>query len=707
MIGYGAIFLALIMTCIACFSYFNSHMACLTKPTSKNKGGRTPYYLSASLVLVAALYLLYIILANQFQFMYVAGYSSRDLPLVYKLSVFWAGQEGSFMLWLVFHIFFGIILNRKAAPGVMAVYSALQAMLLFILLAKSPFMMLSQPRVEGFGLNPLLQDPWMVIHPPILFLGYASLAVPFAYAMDGLMSRKHKEWLSEALPWTLFAWGMLGAGIFIGGYWAYKVLGWGGYWAWDPVENSSLVPWLIAGMLVHTIILAKIKSAGISLTYFSAIFSFVSVLYGTFLTRSGILSNFSTHSFSDEGIGSILAGFVLITLCVSLVLFIVRLPDLPKGEITSKLLCRESLILATTLVLGILAVVVFIGMSTPLITMLLGNPQSVQNSFYNTVALPLAGCLSMLLMIMPLLHCNKMRAWPVFAVAAGAIILPLAYDLRQLFILLAVCFASGAILSNLWMGYRKNISLAAAITHIGLAILVIGIIISSAGSRALTMNFEKQQKEEVFGYNLTYLGQERGEDGLGIYQFFEAENQKEKAVLKPYTKLNKDGSPAAREPGIYRSLTADLYIAPSTESDKAEFQEITLHKGESTSIGGLRITFVKLSMNGMGSSDISVEASLEVVKDGKTEQISPELSYRGGHISGQPVNAFGDGEFMLYSISPGEQAATFAYKNSASSGKNEKIEAEISKKPLINLVWLGAFLITAGTILAALKRAAR
>ncbi|MCE5284621.1 MAG: cytochrome c biogenesis protein CcsA [Pelosinus sp.] len=707
MIGYSAIFLALIMTCIACFSYFNSHMACITKPSSKNKGRRTPYYLAAALVLVAALYLLYIILADQFEFMYVAGYSSRDLPLVYKLSVFWAGQEGSFMLWLVFHTFFGMLLSRKATPGVMAVYSALQVMLLIILLAKSPFMMLSQPRAEGFGLNPLLQDPWMVIHPPILFLGYASLAVPFAYAMNGLMSRKHSEWLSKALSWTLFAWAMLGAGIFIGAYWSYKVLGWGGYWAWDPVENSSLVPWLIAGMLVHTIILAKIKPAGIGLTYFSAIFSFVSVLYGTFLTRSGILSNFSTHSFLDEGTGSILAGFVLITLCASLILFIVRLPDLPKGELASKLFCRESLFLATTLVLGILAVVVFIGMSTPLITMLIGNPQSVQSSFYNTVALPLAGCISMLLMVMPLLSCNKTKVWFIFAVAAGAITLPLAYDLKQTFVLLAVCFAAGAILSNLWLGYKKNISSAAAITHTGLAIMIIGIIISSAGSRSLTMNFEKEQKKEVFGYNLTYLGQEKAEEGHGIYQLFEAENQKEKAVLKPYTKLNKDDSPAAREPGIYRSLTADLYIAPSTENGQAEIEDITLHKGESASIGGLRITFVKLSMSGMGSSDVRVEASLEVVKDGKKEEISPELSYRGGHISGQPVTAFGEEKFMLYSISPGEEAATFAYQNRASSNKNEKIAAEISQKPLINLVWLGACLITAGTILASLKRAAR
>lgn len=709
MIGYGALFLALVMTCIAAFFYFHNHMAELTKSSSKkSQGGRKFYDVAAGCIGIAALYLLYIILTNQFQFMYVAGYSSTDLPLAYKLSVFWAGQEGSFMLWLVFHVIFGGILSRKAAPGVMVVYSALQAILLMILLAKSPFMMLAQPRVEGFGLNPLLQDPWMVIHPPILFLGYAGLAVPFSYAMHGLMSKEHKSWLSAALPWTLFSSGTLGAGIFIGGFWAYKVLGWGGYWAWDPVENSSLVPWLIAGVLVHTIVLAKNRDAGISLAYFSAIFSFVSVLYGTFLTRSGILSNFSTHSFSDEGIGSVLAGFVLITLFVSLGLYIIRLPNLPQGELTSKLISKESVLLATSLVLGVLSVFVFIGMSTPLITMMIGNPQSLQISFYNAVSLPLGICLMILLAALPVVYtASRKKVWVLAGIIVISFCFAFLYGIKQPLILLAMSFACGAVVSNTWMGYKKVVSTGAAITHVGLAVLVMGIVISSSQNQSAHLNFKQTEAQQVFGYDLTYLGEEKTADGSGIYQNFIAAHAGDQVELKAYTKLNKEGNPAAREPAIYRTLFSDLYIAPSPESEAPQFKQVALHEGESMEVDELQVTFLKLVIQGMGSNDVRVAAQLEIGKAGETVQVAPEMSYRNGHIHSQPIVIFGQYEFTLYTVNPNDQSVIFAYRDTLSDDQKQTMQAEISYKPFINLVWLGTFLITVGTILASLKRFAR
>lgn len=236
MIGYGAVAIALLVTLAA--------TACWFRKQGSPGSARLLYGVSVGLIVAAAAYLLYILLGNRFDYAYVFSYSSRDLPLAYKLSAFWAGQEGSFLLWLLFHALFGLMLLRKSgtAAPVMAVYSLIQAVLLGLLLVKSPFMLLAEPRLDGVGLNPLLQDPWMVIHPPILFLGYAALAVPFSYALGALLRGRHQEWLQVATAWTLLAVSCLGAGMFIGGFWAYKVLGWGGYWAWDPVENSSLVP---------------------------------------------------------------------------------------------------------------------------------------------------------------------------------------------------------------------------------------------------------------------------------------------------------------------------------------------------------------------------------------------------------------------------------------------------------------------------------
>lgn len=189
-------------------SYFLLFMKLVFLRVSKTTQ-ETFYKISTFLIGIAAAYLLYLLLTDQFQYAYVFGYSEKGLSLAYKVSAFWAGQEGSFMLWLVFHALFGIIIGRKAttAPAVMMVYCILQLVLITILLAKSPFMMLPEARTDGAGLNPLIMDPWMVIHPPIIFLGYAVLAIPFAYAIGALLTDRHTGWIDDALPWTHFAWG--------------------------------------------------------------------------------------------------------------------------------------------------------------------------------------------------------------------------------------------------------------------------------------------------------------------------------------------------------------------------------------------------------------------------------------------------------------------------------------------------------------------
>ena len=260
---------------------------------------------STGFICAASLLLWILIFENDFSVEYVAAYSSTTMPTVYKISAFWAGQQGSFLLWLLIHATIGAVLTfRRTSAAALGIYFLMQSVLVFLVLAKSPFAENPAQVYEGVGLNPLLQDFWMAIHPPIIFVGYALLAVPFALSLGSLLTEAASQvWLEEARKWTLAAWSFLGAGIFIGGYWAYKVLGWGGYWGWDPVENSSLVPWLLAAVLLHLINLALKKSAVLPQAHVAATFTYALVIYGTFLTRSGILGDFSVHSFAGSSIG--------------------------------------------------------------------------------------------------------------------------------------------------------------------------------------------------------------------------------------------------------------------------------------------------------------------------------------------------------------------------------------------------------------------
>lgn len=269
---------------------------------------RAGFHVTVTTVLVSSLILLILIVKHQFQFHYIWAYSSRELPLGLLMSTFYAGQEGSFLLWTLMVSIIGIVLliytqKRDNEREVMGVYSSILAFLMMLLIVKNPFAPIEGNMIpaDGRGLNPLLQNFWMQIHPPILFLGFAAMAPPFALAIAALMRRRYQDWVVSSLPWVLGGSMLLGLGISLGGFWAYETLGWGGWWGWDPVENASLIPWLISVALIHTMLTQK-RTKGLVLTNFIlAILAFVLVLYSTFLTRSGVLGEASVHSFVDPG----------------------------------------------------------------------------------------------------------------------------------------------------------------------------------------------------------------------------------------------------------------------------------------------------------------------------------------------------------------------------------------------------------------------
>jgi len=307
-------------------------------------------------VLISSGALIYLIMTHQFQYYYVWNYTSLDLETQYLFSAFYGGQEGSFMLWILCGFLVGAGLIRWTrkpyrAP-VMFVMMLTQLFLLsmvvgwdfgFTKIGASPFRTIAQEMpnapfiqanpdfvpADGSGLNDLLKSPWMMIHPPIIFVGFAMMTVPFAFAIASLWTKTYHEWIRPALPWTLAANVSLLTAIFLGGYWAYETLSFGGYWAWDPVENASLVPWLIGTAGIHAMIIQRKSLRAHKASLFFAILAYVAVIYQTFLTRSGVLAEQSVHSFVDLGLYGQLLLFILVIAIMRIGFYLYRYREIP------------------------------------------------------------------------------------------------------------------------------------------------------------------------------------------------------------------------------------------------------------------------------------------------------------------------------------------------------------------------------------------
>ena len=388
--------------------------------------GRIAWWVQIGGLAVAAALLWAALFGRRFEYGYVYQQTSHAMPWHYTFSSFWAGQEGSFLLWAMMTAAVGAVLARwsgrtEGAVGdqarlfgapAMAVVALCQAFMLSMIVGlqlgplevgASPFQTLADKFPEapalqtgfvpadGQGLNDLLQNPWMVIHPPTLFVGFTLLMVPFAFAVAGLWRREYTRWVKPALPWSLLGCGVLGIGIMMGGYWAYETLSFGGWWAWDPVENASLVPWLFAVAGLHAMVVQKKTAAGHKAALVLSVMAFQLVIYSTFLTRSGILGDVSVHSFVDLGLYNQLLVWITTIGVVGFGFFAWRFRELPAPPTPPATLSRESMIFTGALLLALTGVVIAIGTSAPIFGKLFrDNPSAVPIAFYNTWTLPLA-----------------------------------------------------------------------------------------------------------------------------------------------------------------------------------------------------------------------------------------------------------------------------------------------------------------------------
>lgn len=604
---------------------------------------------SMMFVTAASLLLWYLIFANDFTVEYVAAYSSTQLPTIYKISAFWAGQQGSFLLWLLVHAVVGMILTfRRTSAAALGVYFLLQAVLTCLVLTKSPFAENPAQVFEGVGLNPLLQDFWMAIHPPIIFVGYALLAVPFALSLGSLLTEAaSRSWLEEARLWTLVAWSFLGAGIFVGGYWAYKVLGWGGYWGWDPVENSSLVPWLLSAVLLHLIDLARKKSSALTQAHVAATFTYALVVYGTFLTRSGILGDFSVHSFAGSSIGAALALVDAVILIGGLSVILWKAKELPQGELYESHGSAAFAVLLGSLLIIFVAAIVWVGMSMPLLSQLFGEAASVDTDFYVKSTAPLAAVL---------------------------------------IVLIIYTFAK----------FGRMISLGGKIAHVGFIAMILAIVISAQGE-TITQELKPREKIQVDGREVIYEGQTFNEDEQQKFYVYTVDGE----VVRALTKLHANGEDAAREPAILKSFSGDVYIAPHAPQID-DVQELMLTRGMFAMDGELGYVFEDAQIDkDENGNPIEATAVITITDGENVETIHPLITVTPDGGSSKAIEAFnGARRVRLTGISGDLQKARLEILPTLETLSNMPITATVTTKPFIWLLWLSVMTICLGTLLA-------
>ncbi len=690
--------------------------------------GKGMYHIFFFFTFLASVNLLYLFLSHSFEVEYVFNHSSSDLSWFYLVSGFWAGQEGSFLLWLFLGSLLGIFIVRgrdKAKSDVyqgytMFFYLLVQLSLLVLLLKNSPFELLPGFPAEGRGLHPLLQDFWMVIHPPVVFVGYAATAVPFAYALAALTNNAYEHWIRFALPWVGFTCLSLGAGIFLGSYWAYKVLGWGGYWGWDPVENAPLIPWLLSIALIHGLLIQKAKGGMRKTNFLLAILSFLLILYGTFLVRSGVLGEFSVHSFTDLGISAYLMLFIIFFVLLSLGLFIFRLSRIQSAESTKNVLSHEFSMSAAMIFLCVSALLVLLGTSSPLITSIFGPASNVKIDFYVRTQIPLAIIVALILGLVPFLNWNKTawnellrKIWVSLFLAFFLTILAFALKVRFPVYLILVFVGSLAFVSNLFLltkRSRKALKLAGGyLTHLGVGLLLLGILASSGYSRSIKLTLPKNQTGEALGYKFTFLGRDSTSSGENDALRVRVQKGSHDFIARPEFFYSEFTQGMLRHPHIKVNALNDLYLAPLRLSSGVEESLFSLRKGEAKNLKGYTIHFVDFDMITHGTVDqVTVGAILEVEKNGQNDTLVPAIvmGRTEGDQAKNRVGLFGGEDYLaLEKIDADRQMIDLALVSGAEETTEELLILNVSRKPLINLYWLGTVLILAGLFIATYRRA--
>jgi cytochrome c-type biogenesis protein CcmF len=481
--------------------------------------------------LVAAIVLLIALGRRDLSFVYVAQHTSKSLPLGYALSAFWGGQEGSLLLWLLVltgYSALAVWLNRRSRELIawtVPVLGGISVFFAFMLaFVSSPFATAAAP-ADGAGMDPALQNPYMLAHPPMLYLGYVGLTIPFAFAMGALLARRTDErWIVATRRWTLAAWTFLGVGQLLGAHWAYVEIGWGGYYAWDPVENAALMPWLAATAYLHSVMIQEKRGMLKVWNVVLVALAFCLSIFGTFLTRSGVVN--SIHSFSKSPLGAWFLGFIIAVTVFSVALIYIRLPLLRARTKLESLVSREATFLYNNLLLVALALTILWGVVYPILTQALGETRSVSKPYYDFFLHVFGLPLLLLMGIGPLVAWRRasLRALgktfivpAATAVVTGAALIAAGFgsSVPGLLAYTFSAFVAASIVLEFVRGRRAAGSLVRLVSrnrrryggylvHAAILMLAIGIAGSSAYQTVRERSLKQGQSMEAAGYTFTY-----------------------------------------------------------------------------------------------------------------------------------------------------------------------------------------------------------
>lgn len=750
------------------------------------KMGRVAFGIHSVSVLSVVGILLGLLASHRFEYHYIWQHSNTEMPMRYILSSFWEGQEGSFLLWLFWHVVLGMFLMfsaRKWESPVMAVFALVQAFLVSMLLGtqlgdfrlgSNPFVLLREhpdfmnlpflqnasylTNLDGRGLNPLLQNYWMTIHPPTLFLGFASTLVPFAFAIAGLWKKQYTEWLKPALPWTFFGIMILGTGILMGGAWAYEALSFGGFWAWDPVENASLVPWVTLVGAAHVMVIQKNKGQSLIITFVLTLITFILILYSTFLTRSGVLGETSVHAFTDLGMSGQLLVYLLSFLFLAMLLLAVRWKDLPKTEGEESLYSREFWMFVGAMVLSISAFQISFSTSIPVINKVLGTniaPPLDPIAHYNSWQLPLAIIVALLIAITQYLKYRKTDPKQFFTALivpfVVALLLTVAIAVAMSythFMYLLMLFATlFTVTANLfyWIKVLKGkVAVAgASVAHVGFGLLLLGAFLSTSKTQTISMNTsgmdvsslgeDYSNRENILlmkgdtlrmaEYFVTYKG--RKKEGVNIFYEVEYMTQPNPGryetafKLFPRVQTNPRMGNVA-EPDTRHFLHKDIYtFVTYAEIEKPDvkpedFKSTTtksLAVGDTLFAGNAIITFDGFDRNvdsealGLQETDIAVGAKLTAVDINSIRYTAmPVYALRGAYAI--PVEAEVEQlglKFRIKRLIPEESKVEIELFERADNYR-EFIVLKALVFPWINILWAGCVIMVIGTVMAIRRR---
>ena len=796
MIGSIFLIVALVFSVISMVMYYLSFRGY----NNTLNFARYSYHGMAIFVIAASTFLWYAILTHQYQYHYVFSYSNNSLSTGLLISSFWGGQEGSFMLWLLLTSIIGIILQSYSSkrgdlePRVMAVFTLATTFLLIMVSPwfKSPFeyiwttpifvevknlnskfftlpflqnfvftdqqsnttfiqfnsqlhalltqagVSVNQFIIDGKGLNPQLLNYWMQIHPPMLFIGFSMATVPFAFAMAALMKNEYRDWVNQSLPWVLAGTGILGLGIMMGGYWAYEMLGWGGYWAWDPVENSSLIPWLIGVASIHTMLVQKrsLKTTeGVGryakTNLILSILTYVLVLYSTFLTRSGVLGDASVHSFVDPGklVYLFLVVFIGTFIFVGFGGIAYRWKNLEdKTLYEESLLSRELSLFTAAIVLGASALIVLVGTSAPLFG------HSVDTSFYNEMHLPIAiiiGLLNGLSLLIKWKTTNTKElirdsSLSLIAAILMTVIIVVIGGVHDLMLIILAFSASFALIVNAEIAVKivkSNLkNLGAYVAHIGIALFILGIIGSAGYTSKVNLDLVKNQPANALGYQLTFTGYTPIENNTKYAFNVTMKKGDDNYNVAPIMYIAEYNNSLMREPAILNLLSKDIYIEPlgydegTNNNTSGNGETVSLEKGKEVDYQGAKISFDKFDVSSetmkamQEGKDFQMGAVLTLEKNGKTEEFELLRKSIGGQVQFTDYISKNTGlKIQLTNLTAQMIEVSISNPNDnqpsiVEAPKREVLSVTASVKPYISFVWIGVVVMVLGFFISVVRR---